>query len=199
MAELWRVKINWTGFPGGPGYTNLHFETTDGGAITQGAIDESVTRVQEFLGDIRGMLPLVVATGVDSMVQEIDEVTGNLETLWTGTVAAPATGSDTTVYSAVSGAVINWFTNEVRNGRRVKGRTFVVPLGGNQYDFTGTIGTSRLEDLNAAALALRTAGASRLVVWKRPTGGIVLPDGGAYPVVSHSVPDKAAMLTSRRD
>lgn len=199
MPEMFRVTINWTGFTGGPGYSNLYFETSDGGAITQGAVDSAVTKVAAFLAAIRGELPSSVTTGVEAQVQEIAEITGNLEALWTGTPPAAAPGTDAGVYSGATGFVINWFTNEVINNRRVRGRTFIVPLGGSAYDLNGTIGTTRLATFNTAATNLRAdSGNSRLVVWHRPNPVTGL-GGGAYQVVSHRIPDKAAVLTSRRD
>jgi len=200
MPEMFRVRINWTGFVGGPGYTNLHFEPTAGGAIDQSIVDAAVTKVDAFLNTLRPSFPTAVITGVDPMVQEVDEVTGNLEAFYTATPAAAAAGTDNLVYSAVSGAVINWYTNDVRNGRRVRGRTFLVPLGGNQYDFNGTLGQSRVVTFSNAAAALSDDSvAARLVVWKRPDPAPSLPNGGAYNVTAYTVPDKAAMLTSRRD
>jgi hypothetical protein len=203
MPEMIRVKVNWTGFVGGPGYTNLHFEPTVDAPITQAIVDAAVAKTQTFITSLRMCLPTTVTIGIDPAVVEIDEVTGNLETYWTAAVAATQVGADPTVYSAASGAVINWYTNEVRNGRRVRGRTFLVPLGGGQYDAQGTIAAAKITDFQNMANALSNdATAARLVVWKRPTEDPdlgTLPDGGAYNVTSYSVPDMAAILRSRRD
>lgn len=200
MPEMIRVKINWTGFVGGPGYTNLHFEPTVDGPITQEVVDAAVAKVDTFLVELRYSTPVAVTTRVDPIVQEVNELNGDLEDFYTATTAAAAPGMSTAGYSSASGACINWYTNEVKNGRRVRGRTFLVPLGSDQYDTTGTLTTSFLTGMNAAAALLSDdTDAARLVVWHRNPVGQIIPEGGAYAVSAWTLADKVAMLTSRRD
>lgn len=200
MGRIIRVKVSWNGFVGGPGYTNLYFEPVpESDTITQPVVDNAVTKVQTFLTAWRQWLPPIVTTGVDATVEELDEVNGELMGFWSATVTAAAGGTGGTAFASVAGACISWGTQGVRNGRRVRGRTFMVPLAGSAYDTDGTIHGTHLPVMRTAANALHgDAGGARLVIWARPN--TLLPiDGGAYDVITASISDKVAVLSSRRD
>jgi hypothetical protein len=202
MARIIRVKINWTGFPGGPGYTNLHFEPVAGGDISQAVADDAVAVTQTWIAAFRPDMPSSVTTGVDPTVTEIDENYGTIEAFWTSTVTAPAAGPSNGVYAAGSGVCVNWGTDGVWNGRRVRGRTFIVPIGEPGLATNGSLNDTRLTAWRTAtATFVGAANLARLVVWKRPTVvlGEPLPDGGAYDVNSYTINDKVAQLRSRRD
>lgn len=205
MASIAKVLINWTGFIGAPGYTNLYFRNATPGIIDQSVVDNAVSKVEALVTAIRPVLPNTVTIGTNASVEEINDATGELVAFWTGTVAAPVVGGQLAAYSAASGAVMNWSTNTVRNGRRIRGRTFIVPLGGSSFDTNGTLDSSELTILQNAATALRAAsGAARLVIWARPVpeqpGPPVVPAvaGASAEVTSSNVPDMGAILTSRR-
>jgi hypothetical protein len=106
--------------------------------------------------------------------------------------------------------VINWKTAGVRAGRRVRGRSFLVPLLSQTFDVNGTATSAALTTVNGAAgpLYAGTEGDIRLGVWARPTAikdvngnptGEYNEDGVWHPATAHSVPDMAAVLRSRRD
>lgn len=200
MGRIIRVKINWTGFVGSPGYTNLHFEpTNEADPWSQPMVDAAVAKVQAWLVAQRPYLPAVVTTGIDPQIAELDEQSGRIEAFWTVVPAASAPGTFNGNYSAASGYCISWSTGGVWNGRRIRGRTFVVPLGSNALATDGTIDTGALVDFRARAVTLTSPdNNTRLVVWRRPTNEVI-PDGGAYAVTGSTVRDKVAMLTSRRD
>ena len=204
MASIIRVKINWTGFPGGPGYTNLHFEPVTEGAITQAVVDDAVAITQTWIAAFRPDMPSSVTTGVDPTITELDEQFGSITHFWTATVAAPAAGPSNGVYAAGSGVCVNWGTDGVWLGRRVRGRTFIVPIGEPGLATNGSLNDTRLAAWRTATATFAgAANQARLVVWRRPT--IVVPpgeplgDGGAYDVNSSFINDKVAQLRSRRD
>jgi len=200
MARILRVKINWTGFQGGPGYTNLHFESPTGTAFTQADINEAITMTQTWLAVFRPDFPSVVVTGVDPTVIELDENHGNIEHFWTGTVTAAAAGSQSDVYAAGSGVCINWGTDGVWNGRRVRGRTFMVPIGYSGLATNGSLADGRLTAWRTATNTFAGTGTGvRLVVWRRPSDFPLLINGGAYDVNQATINDKVAQLRSRRD
>lgn len=200
MASLARVVINWTGFVGAPGYTNLYFRNSTPGTINQTVVDNAISKVEAFLTSIRPLLPQGVFTGTSGAVDEINDTNGNLVAFWAGTVAAAANGGATTGgYSAPSGACLAWSTNTVRNARRIRGRTFIVPLAHTCLATDGSIDSAELTTLRTAADTLRAAsGDARLVIWGRPTtpGGT---DGVSAEVTASNVQDKLAVLRSRRD
>jgi hypothetical protein len=199
MAPIIRVKLNWTGFIGAPGYSNLFFETTASDPWDQTYVEDAVDKVDAFLGTFPTYLPLGLAVSIDPTVGQLNEVTGALEAAWTVTPPAARTGTSATAYGAGSGLCVTWVTGQVHNGRIVRGRTFIVPLAGAGYDNDGSIYGTLLTNARTAATALTSdSGGSRLVVWKRPNPLIPI-DGGAYNVIGSNVSDKAAQLRSRRD
>ena len=199
MPEILRVKYNWTGFVGAPGFTNLYFSEFNETGYTQEHADGAAAKAQTFLAGIQGFLPAAVTTQQDPIVDIIQSDTGDLVGFFNTTVAAAQPGLTAGPYSAASGACISWGTNGVRNGRRVRGRTFIVPLAATQYDATGSILDPNLALLRGHANDLIGAGGtSDFGVWSRPSAPDAT-DGVWYPAQTATVKDKVAILRSRRD
>jgi hypothetical protein len=199
MAQMAKVTINWSGLPGGPGYTNLYFTDISGPtSVDQTLVDSAVSKTDAWLSAFRPSIPNSISTGVSATVEAVDETTGALVGFFTGTPAAAAVGTGGTTYSAPSGAVISWYTSTVRNGRRIRGRTFMVPLATAAYESDGSLLGTRITTWNAATATLIATGAvAELGVWSRPsTPGA--SDGDWALVTSFRIPDMAAILTSRR-
>lgn len=194
-----KVTINWSGLPGGPGYTNLYFTDISGGSnIDQTVVDSAVSKTDAWLAVFRASIPNSITTGVSATVEAVDETSGALQAFWTGTPAAAAAGTGGTSFSAPSGAVISWYTSTVRNSRRIRGRTFMVPLSTGCYEADGSITAAKLTSWNTATATLIGTGASaELGVWSRPSGPGAT-DGDWALVTSFRIPDMAAILTSRR-
>ena len=202
MARIIRLKINWTGFQGAPGYTNLHFESVAGAAIDQATVNDAVAITQTWISSWRAYTPVLCFTGLDPTITELDEQSGAIEAFWTATVTAAAAGSSGGAYAAGSGACVTWSTDGVWNGRRVKGRTFIVPIGSTGLQDDGTLATTPLAAWRTATNTFAgAANLARLVVWRRPAVvlGETIPNGGAYDVNSTVINDKIAQLRSRRD
>lgn len=192
---IYRTTVRWTGFQGAPGYTNFHF--TDLSA-SPGPVDAR-TRSSSFFNAIGSLLPSEVSWVVEGEVAVIDEATGQVTDYeMVNPDPTPGTGGQAGGYSAASGAVITWNTAGVRNGRRVRGRTFIVPLGGNTYQNDGTLLPATISTLNDAAVELvgESGFESGFCIFSRPSSS---GPGGVYPVIGHRVPDMSAVLRSRRD
>lgn len=187
-----RLVARWTGFVGAPGYTNFFFE----GAGTE--IDNHITAVENAFSQWIRALPTVVTVELEDEYAILDEVTGQITGYVPSVVeTVPHTGLDAGVYAGPTGGVVNWNTATVRNGRRMRGRTFLVPLSGESFQSDGSLASDTLGILRDGANALLNgAGSSQLVVWGRPQGG---SGGVSAPVTGFSVPDMAAVLRSRRD
>ena len=120
-----RVTARWDGFPGAPGYTSFYFEDL---TAVEGA-NLARTRVRAFFSDVGGYLAPNMTITVDPSVEGIDEATGQItQFLEDPTEVVPVKTSSTGTYAGPAGAVINWRTTTLRNGRLVRGRTFLVPL-----------------------------------------------------------------------
>ena len=196
---LYRATWTWSGFPGAPGYTTFHFLDPD--PISESGINQTALRARNFWEAVDGLMPSTVKIDEPQILEEIDTATGTLiqELSWPG--GSQMTGAMVGKYSSAVGAAITWNTVGVINGRRLRGRTFLVPMGMNSFETDGTLGpTERTTILNAGnALADASVGLGiDLAVWHRPTspGGT---DGAAAGVTGCTVKDKTAVLRSRRD
>lgn len=189
-----RITAQWLGFRGAPGYSNFFF---DGAPVVDEEVEAQALAVRTFLNEAATYMPSDVTINIQPTASVIDEASGQI----TGEIdfAAPpsVTGQTAGGYSAASGAVVNWNTSSFSNGRRVRGRTFLVPLSSDAYDANGDLSTGTLSILRTAATELvNDPGPTPLVVWSRPVGGA---GGSVSPVTSSSVPDLGAILRSRRD
>lgn len=195
-----RVKINWTGFVGGPGYTNLYFDDPGESFPTQAEFDGVVAIVDTWLDNWQASIPQAVNFLVDPTVELVHASSGEMYGFGSTSPDTARTGADVGKYSAAAGAVCNWYTNGIRNGRRIRGRTFMVPLGSGAMDTSGTIDNTRLTTLRAATATFIDAASNsyELGVWSRPSAPGV-EDGEWHPVTAFTIPDMTAVLTSRRD
>lgn len=192
---LFKVVARWEGFQGAPGYSVFHFDADSGDV--GGTAGNAAGDVHSFFTMIADRLPTNVRVTVESEVATIDTATGealSYEQLPPiDTVIGTASGS----YAAPVGACVSWTTGTVRRGRRVRGRTFLVPLAGGAFDNSGTLITAAHTDIVAAAAAL-VGGNQSFVVYGRPSGSGA-SDGIAAPVTGSRVTDQGAVLRSRRD
>lgn len=204
MTQLLRVKARWSGFTGAPGYSVLHFRDFNSpggyeGAAGTEAASGAVSRTRSFFGALSAMLPDSVSIEPEQEVDLIEDTTGELLDSFQSTNGGIVEGTATGSYSAASGAVVNWRTGGIRNGRRIRGRTFLVPLASSVYNDTGVLIPSVQAAIAAAAnqLAANT-GTPDLFVYARPTGPGA-SDGMSSVVNGASVPSMGAILRSRRD
>lgn len=190
-----RVKAEWTGWSGAPGYSVFHFGNFDTGSTA--AAQDAADAVSDFFGVVQTLMPVSISVRPLSTVELVDETNGRIMDIY-GIVPQPGSaGQYTQGFSAVSGALIHWDTDGVRNGRRVRGKTFLVPLGNALYENNGTIAPAQITMLQTAAQGLIDNPDTALHVYGRPT--IAGDDGASYAVLSARVPDKAVILRSRRD
>jgi hypothetical protein len=194
MSTLYRIRSVWTGFSGAPGYTNHYFGTTD--PLAAGAA-LAASDVRTFWDTIKARFPSNVTITVDPLVALIEDINGEQSDEINVTPSpAAVTGTGLSTYAAPVGASIAWSTSTYRFGRRVKGRSYIVPMSVNDFDAAGTLTSTAHSNLQAGAAGL-VAGGSQMVVFSRPTE--VHPIGGSSLVTGSTVPDRAAVLKSRRD
>lgn len=188
--RLNRLVLQWTGAQVvGGGVTVLHFEGAEGAVPDVAAIKSAVTAIAP-------LIPQGVTITVPSSGDVIEDTTGVLQDVWSGTGGGAVAGTAPQQAAAGVGACIGWYTGGIVNGRRLRGRTFIVPLTINAFDVDGTITASSLSGLQGFANAVIASGG--LAVWHRPTNAPPT-NGTSYGVLSARVKDKVAILTSRRD
>lgn len=189
-----RITAVWGNFRGAPGYSNFYLT---GGPLPEAEIETAAVALRNFFSALVNLLPEGVTITIRGSAETIDEASGQITGQVDFSPPSQVTGAGTGGYSAASGAVINWNTTDYNNGRRVRGRTFFVPLTATSYDSNGDITNNSLVALREESQNLIEGfGPNPMVVWSRPVGGA---GGSAHVVTNSSVPDLGAVLRSRRD
>ena len=199
-----RLQATWSGAAIGQGVTTLAVGNSASWTVSQ--VDSARSSLSTFFSGIQGYLPDDVSIQIPSAQMLVDEVTGELVGELTGvTTIANRTGTAAGEFANGVGASIQWNTDQFLTGRRVRGRTFLVPLTTGIFDVDGTLDSAFITALNTAASGLRTNLSSingGLQVWSRPrvaSGELPARAGALAAVVSNSVADKASWLRTRRD
>lgn len=189
-----RVVVEWTGGAVvGRSVTVLHFDGTEQAAPPVAAIRSAFQIIQPNL-------PTGTTITVPGQGDSIETTTGALNGVWSALQPAAVVGPAGQTSAAGVGACVTWNTGGIVPGkkgpRKLRGRTFLVPLSTGVYDSDGTLLSSALTTINAYATAM--LGTGGFGIWHRPTtpGGT---NGNSYGVISYKVRDKVAFLSSRRD
>lgn len=194
MTTLNRLVIPWQGpMVKGAAVTVLHWSGAEGDAPPVGAVVSAFNAVKT-------MFPLGLSWTIPGSGDKIEDTTGDLAGVWTATGGATVSATGSASCAAGVGACIGWTTGGIVSGtkgpRKLRGRMFLVPLTYGVYDGDGTIEPGALGNLRTFANSLQAAGP--LAVWHRPSSSTA-SDGNSYGVISNSVRDKVAFLSSRRD
>lgn len=204
MPNILRVTARWSGFSGAPGFTVLHFSVlglgTDGGEFDDNVYaDAAAQKTSNFFNAIEGLIPDPITIAVEPEIHMLDDATGELQTVFSAPALTPAVGTSAAVYSGPVGAVVNWRSNAVRNGRRIRGRSFLVPLSSAAYGQDGRLLPASQTTLQNAADTLGSSTVTPFLgVWARPTAPGAA-DGQWAALSSVNVPTLPAVLRSRRD
>lgn len=186
-----RYVPEWTGMTGAPGYTVLHF---DGIAGPTGA-QAIANLVRTWFDSMKTFIPndVTIVFPAEATTHSDDgTLTGSVPVV---TPPANVAGSDTGTFSAPSGLRVQWETGAIVNGRRLRGRSFIVPLAGLAYENNGTIAPTVITNYTTyanALIAAATVAGFPLAVWSQ-TGAVT------FPVTAATIPDQATVLRSRRD
>jgi len=183
-----RVNVAWQNWPGAPGVTVFYADTT--------GMQTTVDGLRAFFNSCAALLPSGMTITVPGTGDNIDEATGALVGTWAvGTPPVVVTATGAGAYAGNAGAVVHWLTASVINGRRLRGRTFLVPLIATAYDTSGSIVASALTTLNNAATTLLAGAGTNLKIWHRPDP----PAAGSVAAWNgYRIPDLAVSLRSRR-
>lgn len=180
----------WSGFSGAPGFTVLNF----GREVLPPGAPLIAARVAAFFTAIANRIPdNATITFPGEMTVHADDGTliGALAFVAPAPVNCVGLGS----YAAPVGARVTWETGSIVAGRRIRGRTFLVPLVSSTFDTDGSLTSANLTLIQNAANAFLTGLATDgedLAVWSQTTSTV-------SPVTSAVVPDQATVLRSRRD
>lgn len=186
-----RYVPQWSGFSGAPGFSVMHLF----GHGTQAQCEWSAATIRAFFLAQQTRLPNGVTVSFPAeMTEHSDD--GTLTGVQGMTsVPAPVTMTGTGNWAAPVGARLNWDTNTIVGGKRLRGALFLVPLVVSQYDAVGTLASTTVTGIQGNAQTMLTdlpVAGLPLAVWS-PTGSVVAA------VTSPTVPDRAAVMRSRRD
>lgn len=190
MASIMKQTAVWTGFPGAPGYSNFYHLISGGEAAAAQAGTNDVTNL---FNDLQGFLPGTSSVIVDPVVQILNDLNGDV--IGEVTVATPGpsvAGTSAGGYASNSGCAVEWGTGVFLNGKRLRGRTYLVPTAGT-FDTDGTLTSGALGTLSSAASRI-VNGTVQFVVWHRPVNNI---GGVSHVIQSALVRDHAYVLRSR--
>jgi hypothetical protein len=200
-VTLYRTKVLYSGWNGGPGVNVLHFEMLGSDEVDKagGLLHNAYTGIREWL------LPGVTVT-IDTEWLEIEPSTGQLNAVVAGPPGVPILGSGIGT-SMPRGTVCNtrFNTDAVVEGKRLTGRTFIGPLAESAIDTSGQISSNARADIGAmfnGFLDVLLAGDARLMVYHRPRkaqGDRPASEGFAGHVQSVVALQKTGNLRSRRD
>jgi hypothetical protein len=194
VTTLNRLVVAWSGTAvTGAAVSVLHFSASDNAA-------PPVAAVKAAFGLFPTLFPAGTVITIPNSGDKIDDTTGALTGVWAATGGGSVTGTNNTPCAAGVGACIGWTTGGIVNGtkgpRKLRGRTFLVPLASAVYAPDGSIADAVLPQLQQIADAIKNSGP--LAVWHRPTS-LAAANGNSYGVISARVRDKVAFLSSRRD
>lgn len=187
MANLCRVRSTWSGSPiVGPGVTTFYFDEAATGFLAD---------INVFWGNVGNRFPTGLTISTPNTGDLIDVSTGALSGTWTDGTSSSVNTSGAGAFAGGVGARLRWATSGIRNGRRVKGSTFLVPLLTTCYSNDGNIENAVLGSLQTSATQLFTSTSPDMRVYSRPSGGQA---GQASPVTGVTVPDYVSWLRTRR-
>jgi len=192
MVNIDRVRVALTGFPGAPGVAT--FYALDGSAL--------LNDLQTLWAGIIASMPSDVTTQIENVGDTLSASTGELVDSWSGTSQDPQDGAAGGAYASPVGFMFQWFTADIMNGHRLRGRTYVVPAAGSCFETDGSVTSATAAAQQGFGEDFQVAQADNFVVWHRPKydPGHVLVRNGSYGLVSSAVvPRTAVVLRSRRD
>lgn len=190
---LQRVRVVSSNFGGAPGYYNFYFTV---------GTPPPLTALRTLFVSMNAYIPTGMTFTYPGTGDIISEATGQITDAWTATPPSTSVGTGAGAYPGGAGLVWEWKTSTVLDGRRPIGKTFLVPLIGSAFDTDGSIAATPLATATSAAAIFVGATSGQFCVWHRPkrnpTTGAIDRVGGVAVVNSSSVPDLAAIMSSRR-
>lgn len=195
--NIGQIHVVWTGGPSSPGLTVLNVE--DSGT---GNYPAALAAVRTFFASQVAAIPDEMSLQVQGLVNKYSAETGQLNgevQVGAGDIPAVLLGTFAGAYMHGAGCRVDWNTSAIRNGRRVSGRTYIVPFAPASFTTDGELSSASVTSIgNAGQTLLNSLSAASLpmVVWSRPSP--TNPVGLGSPVIGLRVPSKGAMLRGRR-
>lgn len=190
---MFRYRVDWSVPGGGGGASLFYFDSVAGS--TQTDQNNAVAAVRTLFDSLHTRAPSGVSWGFPGELAECNDSTGTVIAYTSVSAPAGVTATGSGSYAAGVGMRIDWLTNGIHNGRRVKGRTFFVPLTASNYDTAGTLDGAALTSMQTAVntyLSTTQALPCKPLIFSRRAPGV-------FAIQSGVIVDKDAILRTRRD
>lgn len=189
MALMLRFRCPWTG-PGvvGPALSTFY-------AVDPASANSYVQYIKGFFMKAAPLMPPSVTISFPTEGEIIESDTGQINGVWGGAAATdPVVGSGPAAYAAGVGLRVHWATGAIKNGRRVKGATYIVPVSSSYYSSSGAVADATLAELRNGIATF--VGSGNWCTFSRPSKK--LGPGAAVGIVGGGVPSQVSWLRSRR-
>jgi hypothetical protein len=199
MASVYRVTAIWSGFQGAPGYSKFSFQDL----TTAAAQNAAGAQIRTFFDTLKVYMKTTWSVTVQPTIQEYDMATGDIigEASMSSVPVAVSGGAAGGSWPGGSGYCVSWKSNLFFNGRKVQGRTFMVPAV-DCFEGDGTLSAGAVSAIQGAGAALIAAPGAEFCLWAKTftdTTPRVQNGGAVVPVTACVVKDAASQLRSRRN
>src|SRR6478752_4701630 len=128
MAAIRRIIVNWNGLAGLPGVSVFY---------SLDSVTGQLAALRTFFDSLKLAFPAPLQWSFPGSGDVLDSATGTLTGGWTDTTPSSVTATGSGQHASGVGMFVKWNTAAIVGGRRLKGRTFLCPLGSGQYESTG--------------------------------------------------------------
>lgn len=193
-----QLQVTWKGLPGGDGFSFFYVRSTAA----------SISPLPTFFDALKAFFPSRLSWVINPFWKLIDETNGKMTGAGGGGPQPTITATGPDAFPPNAGAQVRWETPDFVNGRRVKGRTYLVPMCGSFFGSNGLFTANTAGQINAAADVMRSAYTGNLVVWSRPLfekdangnpTDVLKRAGSVHTVTTTVCPTKVVTLNGRRD
>lgn len=213
MVHIARVRAASNGWPGQPGLNTFYFTGQAAGEledVNSGDAQLCVDRVRAAFFAGKLLWPSIWSVVVSPDVDVLDDATGELVDSFSVTPPASVAGTNGAAFGpAAAMMLLQLRTSTFSDGSRLQGRAFLGPSV-PAADANGSPNAGIITPAVAFGVALLDEGVGddnpALVVWRRPraanpdaTPPVDARAGSVGRVTSTGVPDRYAVLRSRRD
>jgi len=199
VTQFARTKVELTGFDGAPGVNIYNWCGPAHADITQSFVENFNESLSEALTALAaGAFATGVRWTIDQSVSVHEVDTGDLVGGFidpNGPYSILGTGNGSESRATQVG--FRWLTADFRNGRRVRGCTYMGPAASECLASDGSVAPSLRATFAAAMSGIIDPLASRLIVWSRPS--VANPVGQYADVVECQIAPKPFTLKGRRD
>nr|CRY96794.1 hypothetical protein [uncultured prokaryote] len=157
--------VRWQGARIGAGASVFHFHSIGSSAGAAGI----ATAVKQLFTSTQALFSADITFSFDAEVRELSN-SGTLIAAYPVAPPADISGSSNSSYANGTGLMVRHNTGQVVAGRRLLGRTFMVPVVTSCFSTSGDVTSATQTTVNGAFSALRTTvsgSGSNFAVWSK--------------------------------